>query len=170
MHPAMNRNTPPTDNQHRGLDKATVGNDDGTGEAESNSTAVKVARGPLSGRGVEVGIRDKTVPGVGESILVTVALGWGVPAGVEVNGPVGVGTAVATGVAVGVIIVSLVAVAVAVSVGVTVVTGSAISVAVAVLVRVGIAVGGTVGLGIIVGVLIGAGAATVTVPPSIDAD
>ena len=74
MYPAIKRNIPPANNQYRGLDKADVEDDGGTGKAVSSFTAVKVARG-LSGGGVKVGIRDKTAPGVGEGVLATVALG-----------------------------------------------------------------------------------------------
>jgi len=50
IHPATRRNIPPIDNQRRGLDKAVVGDGDGTGEAEGNSKAIRVvAEGALSG-------------------------------------------------------------------------------------------------------------------------
>jgi hypothetical protein len=109
MHPATRRNIPPIDNQRRGLDKAVVGDGDGTGEAEGNSTAIRVAaEGALSGR----------------SVLVSV----------EVKGSVNVGTAVAAGITVsvadggtvGAIVLSPVAVAVAEAVEVTVTAGSAV--------------------------------------------
>jgi len=132
MHPARRIDAPPIDNQRRGLDKAGVEDGDGVGGAEGNATGVGVAERVLSGRDVSVGV--------------------------EVNGPVGVGTAgatsVATGETVGVIGVSLVVVAVARAVGVTVMAGSAVSVAVAAPVGVGTAVGVAVGTGSAVSVAV----------------